>query len=103
MGPSKIVRMLATAVAVIAAFVTIPYADLIMAILGLGVGYFVAADDRIRYMVTAIALTTAVASGLNGIPAVGEYITSIFGNVSTIINAGALVVIGTGIYEKVME
>ncbi|MCZ6560876.1 MAG: hypothetical protein O6931_08315 [Gammaproteobacteria bacterium] len=103
MGPAKIVRMLATAVAVIAAFVTIPYAGLIMALLGLGIGYFVAADDRVRFLVTAIALTTAVASGLGDIPAVGEYITAIFGNVSTIINSGALVVIGTGIYEKVME
>ncbi len=102
MGPAKIVRILATAVAVIAAFVTIPYAALIMAILGLGVGYFVETERRTLYLVTVIALSVA-AGGLGAIPAAGDYITAIMGNVSSILNAGALVVIGTGIYEKVME
>lgn len=102
MGPAKIVRILATAVAVIAAFVAIPYDALIMAVLGLGVGYFVEKERRTLYLVTVVALSVA-AGGLGAIPAVGGYITAIMGNVSTIINAGALVVIGTGIYEKVME
>ncbi len=103
MGPAKIVRMVATAAAVVFAFwTTFEYATLLMVILGLGIGYFVEAERRTLYLVTAIALVGA-ASGLDAIPMVGEYITAIFGNVSTIINAGALVVIGTGIYEKVME
>lgn len=103
MGPAKIVRMLATAAAVIFAFyTTFEYAALLMAILGLGVGYFVEAERRTLYLVTVVALSVA-SGGLGAIPAAGEYITAIFGNVSTIINAGALVVIGTGIYEKVME
>ncbi len=102
MGPAKIVRMLAAAVAVIAAFVTIPYAALIMAVLGLGIGYFVEAERRTLYLVTVIALAGA-AGGLGAIPMAGDYITAIFGNVSTILNAGALVVISMGIYEKVME
>ena len=102
MGPAKIVRMLAAAVAVIAAFVTIPYAALIMAVLGLGIGYFVEVERRTLYLVTVIALAGA-AGALGAIPMAGEYITAIFGNVSTILNAGALVVISMGIYEKVME
>jgi len=103
MGPAKIVRMVATAAAVVFAFwTTFEYATLLMVILGLGIGYFVEAERRTLYLVTAIALVGA-ASGLDAIPMAGEYITAIFGNVSTIINAGALVVIGTGIYEKVME
>ena len=103
MGPAKIVRILATAVAVIAAFVTIPYAALIMAVLGLGIGYFVEAERRMLYLVTVIALAGAAGGGLDAIPMAGEHIHNIFANVSSILNAGALVVIGTGIYEKVME
>ncbi len=102
MGPAKIVRMLATAVAVIAAFATIPYAALIMAVLGLGVGYFVEADRRTLYLVTVVALSVA-SGGLGAVPMAGDYVTAIFGNISTIINAGALVVIGTVIYERLME
>ncbi len=104
MGPAKIVRMLATAVAVIAAFVTIPYDALIMAVLGIGIGYYVEADRRMLYLVTAVALSTAaVSGGLGAIPMAGDYVSAIFGNISTIINAGALVVIGTVIYERLME
>ncbi|GBF31783.1 hypothetical protein MnTg04_01750 [bacterium MnTg04] len=102
MGPAKIVRMVATAAAVVFAFWKFEYAGLLMAILGLGIGYFVEAERRTLYLVTVVALSVA-GGGLGAIPAAGEYITAIFGNVSTIINAGALVVIGTGIYEKVME
>ena len=104
MGPAKIIRMLATAIAVIAAFVTIPYAGIIMALLGLGIGYFVATDDRVRFLVTVVALATAGVTGaLGDIPTLGGYVEAIFNNVSSILNAGALVVIGTGVYEKVME
>ncbi len=102
MGPAKIVRMLATAVAVIAAFATIPYAALIMAVLGLGIGFYVEADRRTLYLVTVVALSVA-SGGLGAVPMAGEYVTAIFGNISTIINAGALVVIGTVIYERLME
>ncbi len=102
MGPAKIVRMLATAVAVIAAFATIPYAALIMAVLGLGVGFYVEADRRTLYLVTVVALSVA-SGGLGAVPMAGDYVTAIFGNISTIINAGALVVIGTVIYERLME
>jgi hypothetical protein len=102
MGPAKIVRMLATAVAVIAAFVTIPYDALIMAVLGLGIGYYVEADRRTLYLVTVVALSVA-SGGLGAVPMAGEYVTAIFGNISTIINAGALVVIGTVIYERLTE
>ncbi len=103
MGAAKIVRMVATAAAVVFAFwTTFEYATLLMAVIGLGIGYFVEAERRTLYLVTVVALSVA-GGGLGAIPAAGEYITAIFGNVSTIINAGALVVIGTGIYEKVME
>jgi hypothetical protein len=96
--------MAATAAAIIFAFWTFEYTGLLLAVLGLGIGYFVEAERRTLYLVTVVALATATVSGaLDEIPAVGDYITAIFENVSSILNAGALVVIGTGIYEKVME
>jgi hypothetical protein len=107
MGASKIVRMVAVAAALIFAFwTTFDYAGLVLAILGLGVGYFVEAERRTLYLVTVVALSAAAVSGsldIDTLGVVGDKITAIFGNVSKILNAGALVVIGTGIYEKVME
>lgn len=104
MGPAKIVRMVATAAAVVFAFWEFEWAGLILAILGLGIGYFVEAERRTLYLVTVVVLATAGVTGaLGDIPTLGDYIEKIFNNVSSILNAGALVVIGTGIYEKVME
>ena len=103
MGAAKIVRMVAVALAVVFAFwTTFEYDALLLAIVGLGIGYFVKVDRRILYLVMVVALSEAVAA-LHFIPAVGPYVTDIFGNVSSIINAGALVVIGTIVYERVME
>ncbi len=48
----------------------------------------------------AIALTT-VAGGLGEIPMAGEYLTAILTNLSTVINAGAIAVILTIVYERV--
>jgi hypothetical protein len=105
MGASKIVRMVAAAAAIIFAFwTTFEYAGIVLAVLGLGVGYFVEAERRTLYLVTVVALGAAGVSGaLNDIPTLGGYVEAIFDNVSSILNGGALVVIGTGIYEKVME
>ena len=105
MGPAKIVRMVATAAAVVFAFwTTFDYTGLVLAILGLGIGYFVEADRRTLYLVTVVALATAtVSGGLGEIPIAGEYITDIFDNISAILNAGALVVVGTIIYERITE
>jgi hypothetical protein len=103
MSPIKIIRILALAVAVIAAFVTIPYAALIMVVLGLALGFMgVEEERRVAFLVAAIALSI-VAGSLGPIPAVGEYLTSILTNLSAILNAGAVAVILTVVKEKVME
>ena len=104
MSPVSIIRWIAIAIAVVSAFVAIPYGVLAMVVLGAVLGFMgVTADDRILYLVVAVALGTVAASGLDAIPAVGEYITAILGNVSTIINAGAAVVIVVITKERLMS
>jgi hypothetical protein len=99
----QIVRIVAVAVAVIGAFVAIPEAGLIMAIIGLVIGAIgVDADRATAFLVSAIALS-AVAGSLGSIPVAGEYATSILGNASAIFNAGAVAVIVMGIKDRVME
>ena len=103
MSPIKIIRILGLAVAVIAAFVTIPYAALVMVVLGLAAGFMgVEEERRVAFLVTVIALSI-VAGSLGPIPAVGEYLTSILTNLSTILNAAAVAVILTLVKERVME
>lgn len=103
MSPLKLIRIAAVAVAVIAAFVAIPYVALIMIVLGLALGVMgVEAERRTAYLVMAVALSM-VTGAMGPVPAVGEYLTAILENTSTIINAGAVAVISMGIYEKVME
>jgi hypothetical protein len=93
MDTVKIIRIASLAVAVIAAFVTIPYVALIMVILGLAWGFMgVPEEGRLIYMVTAVTLASVVSS-MGPIPVVGEHLTAILGNVSAIINAGAVAVI----------
>ena len=101
MSAINIVRIIATIVAIVAAFVAIPYIAAILAILGLIVGFAgVDEDRRLIFLVMAVALTT-VAGALNGIPFVGEHLTAILSNFSAVINAGAVAVVLTIVYERI--
>ncbi|MCZ6656452.1 MAG: hypothetical protein O7C67_04090 [Gammaproteobacteria bacterium] len=59
-------------------------------------------ERRILYFIMAVTLTT-VAGVLGPIPMVGEYLTAILTNLSTVINAGAVAVILVIVYERVTE
>jgi len=103
MSTIKIIRIVALIVAIVAAFVVIPYAALAMVILGLAIGFMgVPEDRRLIYMVTAVTLTT-VAGSLGVIPVAGEYLTAILTNTSTIINAGAVAVILMIVKDRLTE
>ena len=104
MNAVKIIRILALALAVVAAFVAdIPYAGLGLVLLGAANGFMgVAEDRRLMYLVTAAALS--ITTGAWGaIPAVGEYITAIFSNISTVLNAGVLSVVVMIIKDRLTE
>ena len=103
MDTIKIIRIVAMAIAVIAAFIEIPYIALAFIVLGLAVGFMgVPEERRLIYMVTAVTLALVVDS-LGPIPAVGEYLTAILSNVSTIVNAGALAVILMIFKDRITE
>ncbi|MDH3266257.1 MAG: hypothetical protein OEM25_04760 [Gammaproteobacteria bacterium] len=99
MGVDKIVQLVGVIVAVVAAFVAIPYGAAIVALLGIAGGWFIAAEDRQRLLIAAIALL-AVAGGLDAIPAVGGYITTALNGLSGLLNAGAATAIVLGIIDR---
>ena len=104
MNPVQIVRIVAVLVAVVGAFwADMPQAALIMAIVGLVLGGMaVDADRRTDFLVLTLVLA-AVSSAAGPIPVVGEYVSNIMANVSTIFNAGALAVIIMIIKDRLTE
>lgn len=104
MNAAKIIRIVALILAVVAAFVAdLPYAALGLAVLGFVNGLIgVAEDRRMIYMVTAVALSMS-AGALGMVPAVGDYITAIFSNVSVALNAGVLAVVIMIIKDRITE
>src|ERR1700752_4377850 len=60
-NPFKLIGWLGMAIAVIGAFVEIPYAGLLLVLLGLIGGFAIAAEDHVRVLVSALVLT-----GLSG-------------------------------------
>ena len=77
MNPFKIIGWVALAIAVIGAFVEIPYAGLLLVLLGLAGGFAIAAEDHVRVLVSALVLTS-LSRVLMNIPEIGQYLTSIF-------------------------
>ena len=57
MTAEKIVGLIGLAIAIVAAFVAIPYIELVLLVIGLIVGWFIAREDTVRVIVTALALT----------------------------------------------
>jgi hypothetical protein len=95
----KIVGLIGVAVAIVQAFVAIPYAEPIIAIAGAVVGLSVAGEHHVRVIVSALALH-AVAGAFNGIPAAGPTLTSILGNLGTLAAGAALLIIVRNMYER---
>lgn len=103
MGVGKIIQLIAVLVAVVAGLWSgLPEAGLIIAVLGAIAGWFVAAEDRQRVLIAAIALSAAVGigGGLGAIPAVGEHISNVMGSLGSLYAAGSVTIILVAIYEK---
>ena len=58
MNPFKIVGWVGLAIAIVGAFVEIPYAGLLLVLLGLVGGVAIAAEDHVRLLVSALVLTS---------------------------------------------
>lgn len=101
MGPDKIIKLVGVIVALVAGVMGgFPQSALVIAVLGLVGGYFVADDDRMRFLVATLALI-AVQGALGGIPAVGGYITGALGGLAALFSAGAVTAIIMGTINAV--
>jgi hypothetical protein len=99
MGVDKIVKLVGVLVAIVAAFVSIPYSAAIVALLGIAGAWFIAEDDRSRFLIAAVALSVAH-GGLGGIPAVGGYISTALGGLNGLFLAAAATVIVLGTVDR---
>ncbi len=99
MNFEKIVGLVALLVAVVGAFVSIPYAAAILVVLGIVGGYFVIADHHVRVMVSALVLFT-LAGSLSAIPAVGSYLAAIFGSLGTFAAGASIMIISRNVYAR---
>ena len=99
MGVDKIIKLVGVLVAIVAAFVAIPYSALLVALLGIAGAWFIAEEDRSRFLIAAVALSVAHA-GLNGIPMVGPMITTALGGLNGLFMAAAATVIVLGTVDR---
>ena len=100
MGVGKIIQIVAVLAAIVAGMWSgFPESAMVIAVLGAVGGWFIAEEDRQRVLVAAIALSI-VSGGLNAIPAVGHYISSVMASLGNLYAAGAITVILVAVYEK---
>ena len=98
MSPLKIATWLALAISVIAAFVMIPYAALMLVVLGLAAGSQWSRDDSVRVIVTAMFLVGVTA--LDAVPQVGTQLGAILGNVGQVAAGASIALIARNIWER---
>ena len=102
MGAGKIVQIVTVVVALVAGIIGgFPQSGLIIAVLGAVSGYFIADDDRMRFLVAALALS-AFSGALGAIPAVGGYISAALGagGLAAAYGAAAVAVIVLALIER---
>ena len=100
MNVGKLVHIVGLVFAIIAGLITIPQTALVIAVVGLVGGYYIANDDRMLFLVATVALVT-IASALGAIPTLGLYLTAILTNLGALFAASAVTVILLTTYEKV--
>ncbi len=99
MNPFKIVGWVAIAIAVLGAFVEIPYANPLLVVLGFAAGYAIAAEDHVRVLVSALVLAS-LSGVLMTIPNLGSYLTSIFSSAGVFAAGAALMIIARNIWRR---
>ena len=104
MSPAKIVRIVnVVAVLAVALIPGIPMGGLILAIAGLVLGYYVASDNRVAFVLLAVFLGAGGDGALDSIPAIGGYLTSILSSAGMALAAGAVTIFALVTYERLTE
>lgn len=99
MNLQKILGLLGIVLAIVGAFVAIPYGAAILLILGLVVGTNIVADHHVRVMVSALVLT-GLANLFEAIPGVGTYLASILESIGVLAAGAAFTIIARNIYAR---
>jgi len=95
----RIIGLIGLLIAIVAAFVAIPYVALVLLVLGLIVGYSIAREHHVRVIVSALALT-AFAHNFDAVPAIGSYLASIIANFGLLTAGAAIMAILRNIYAR---
>jgi hypothetical protein len=88
----KIVYAVGLLLAIVAAFVTVPYAPTLLALCGAVAAFSIIPDHHVRVIVSALLLHT-VADTFGGIPAVGNYLSMIIGNLGVMACGAAILIV----------
>ena len=99
MNPFKIVGWVGLAIAIIGAFVEIPYAGLLLVVLGLVGGVAIASEDHVRVLVSALVLNM-LPHALMNIPEVGTHLAGIFSAIGTFAAGVALMIVSRNIWRR---
>jgi hypothetical protein len=78
--------------AVVAAFVNVPYAAVVLALCGVVASFAVVPEHHVRVIVTALALHF-LGNTFDGIPGAGGPVTTILGNLGTLVAGASLQII----------
>ena len=101
MNVYKIVGLLGILIAIVGAFVTIPYVGLLLLIAGLIVGINIAREDTVRVLVTALVLTVSHGHSFDAVPGdAGKYLSAIVAGIAALVTGAALMIIGRNIYAR---
>ena len=95
----KIVGLIGLVVAIVAAFVSIPYVAIALLVIGLVVGVSIARDDTVRVVVSALALT-AFAHNFDAIPTAGTYLAAILANAGLLMSGAAVALVLRNLYAR---
>jgi len=99
MNVVKMLGLLGLVLALVAAFVPIPYVAPLLAVLGLFVGWPTPADSHVRVIVSAVALHV-LAPAFDEIPTLGPNLTTILGNVAMGLAGAAIAIILRNIFNR---
>jgi len=99
MNVQKILGIVGVLVAIVGAFVAIPYIGLILLVLGLIIGYSIVGEHHVRVIVSAIALSM-FAGAFSAVPGVGAYLQTIVANLGGLAAGAALSIILINIFNR---
>lgn len=105
MGVLQIIRLLGMAIALIAAFIIVPYAVISLTVIGLVVGFVDDMQDnsnRVYWLIIAMGLAT-VQGAAAPLPVIGGPITEVMGNMSILMSAVALGLLFNAMRERIVN